>query len=96
MYHDAFNPDTDEVDDLKDRYRRGAVGDVEVKQKLTAALNGFLEPIRERRAYYEQHPDEVYEALGDGTGRAKAVAERTMDEVRSTMGISAYTGAGAS
>ncbi len=96
MYHDAFNPDTEEVDDLKDRYRRGAVGDVEVKQKLTAALNTFLEPIRERRAHYEQHPDEVHEALLDGTRRAKAVAERTMDEVRSAMGISAYTGGGAS
>ena len=95
MYHDAFNPDTDEVDDLKDRYRRGAVGDVEVKQKLTVALNGFLEPIRERRAHFEQHPDEVHEALLDGTRRAKAVAERTMDEVRSAMGISSYTGAGA-
>ena len=96
MYHDAFNPDTAEVDDLKDRYRRGAVGDVEVKQKLTVALNGFLEPIRERRAHFESHPDEVHEALLDGTRRAKAVAEQTMDEVRSAMGISAYTGAGAS
>ena len=95
MYHDAFNPDTAEVDELKDRYRRGAVGDVEVKQKLTVALNGFLEPIRERRAHFEQHPDEVHEALIDGTRRAKAVAEQTMDEVRSAMGISAYTGAGA-
>src|SRR3989442_1826620 len=49
LYHDVFNPDRDEVEDLKDRYRRGAVGDVEVKQKLATALNAFLDPIRERR-----------------------------------------------
>ena len=49
-YHDAFNPNTAEVDDLKDRYRAGKVGDVEVKTKLATALNAHLEPIRERRA----------------------------------------------
>ncbi len=50
IYHDAFNPDTAEVDDLKARYRAGKVGDVEVKTKLAAAVNARLEPIRERRA----------------------------------------------
>ena len=50
IYHDAFNPNTAEVDDLKARYRAGKVGDVEVKTKLANALNAHLEPIRERRA----------------------------------------------
>ena len=50
MYHDAFNPNTDEVEDLKTRYRAGKVGDVEVKTKLAAAINTMLDPIRERRA----------------------------------------------
>ena len=50
IYHDAFNPDTAEVDDLKARYRAGKVGDVEVKTKLADALNAHLAPIRERRA----------------------------------------------
>ena len=50
IYHDAFNPNTAEVDDLKARYRAGKVGDVEVKTKLAAALNAHLDPIRERRA----------------------------------------------
>ena len=50
IYHDAFNPDTAEVDDLKERYRAGKVGDVEVKTKLAKALNAYLDPIRERRA----------------------------------------------
>src|SRR6185436_7282546 len=49
-YHDAFNPNTAEVDDLKARYRSGHVGDVEVKTKLANALNARLDPIRERRA----------------------------------------------
>src|SRR5208337_1886663 len=51
-YHDAFNPDKAEVDELKERYRLGKVGDVEVKQKLFAALDRFLAPMRERRAAY--------------------------------------------
>ena len=50
VYHDAFNPNRAEVDDLKARYRAGKVGDVEVKTKLAAAVNALLEPIRERRA----------------------------------------------
>ena len=49
-YHDAFNPNTAEVEDLKARYRAGKVGDVEVKIKLANALNAHLDPIRERRA----------------------------------------------
>ena len=50
IYHDAFNPNVAEVDDLKARYRAGKVGDVEVKTKLAAAINVVLEPMRERRA----------------------------------------------
>src|SRR5215216_2850272 len=56
QYHDAFNPDTAEVDELKERYRAGKVGDVEVKRKLIAALDAFLAPIRERRAAAEAKP----------------------------------------
>ena len=85
MYHDAFNPDTDEVQDLKDRYVAGKVGDVEVKQKLADALNAFLDPIRERRAHYEARPELVREALATGTSHAKRIAERTMAEVRSAL-----------
>ena len=65
-YHDAFNPNTEEVEELKQRYRAGRVGDVEVKRRLAEALNSFLEPIRHRRAYYEAHPDEVREILVGG------------------------------
>ena len=87
MYHDAFNPDVDEVNDLKERYVAGRVGDVEVKQKLTIALNNLLDPFRERRAYYEAHMDEVRDALESGTSRARAVAQETIAMVREAMAI---------
>ncbi|MCH8008559.1 MAG: tryptophan--tRNA ligase [Chloroflexi bacterium] len=85
MYHDAFNPDTAEVEDLKERYVKGAVGDVEVKQKLAAALNAMLDPIRERRAEYASRPDAVREALAKGTEHTRKVAAETMTEVRSAL-----------
>ena len=85
MYHDAFNPDTDEVDDLKERYRGGRVGDVEVKRRLAAALNAFLDPIRERRAYYGARPKLVRDALASGTEHARVVGRETMGDVRAAL-----------
>ena len=85
MYHDAFNPDVAEVDDLKERYVRGAVGDVEVKKKLAAALNNFLDPIRERRARYEANPALVAEALARGGEAGYDAAEETMRAVRHAL-----------
>ena len=87
IYHDAFNPKVDEVNDLKDRYRQGKVGDVEVKKKLAAAINNFLDPIRERRAKYESQPGLVEDVLVSGTERARAEAQKTMELVREAMGM---------
>jgi tryptophanyl-tRNA synthetase len=87
LYHQAFNPDRDEVADLEVRYRRGAVGDVEVKQKLAAALNAFLEPIRERRARYAADMGLVRDALAEGTARARSTAQATMAEVRDALDL---------
>src|SRR5208282_5386793 len=84
-YHDVFNSDKAAVEDLKERYRQGTVGDVEVKQQLFAALEKFLEPIRERRAVYEAQPERVREIVLEGTRRARAVAQQTMAEVRTAM-----------
>src|SRR6185503_198200 len=81
-YHDAFNPNTAEVDDLKARYRAGQVGDVEVKTKLAVALNARLDPIRERRAEVLARPDELREILFEGSKRARVVASETMQRVR--------------
>jgi tryptophanyl-tRNA synthetase len=87
MYHDAFNPDTDEVNDLKERYVAGRVGDVEVKQQLARALNAFLEPIRDKRAYYEDRPGEVRDALAKGTAAGKKIGQETMEMVRDALQI---------
>jgi tryptophanyl-tRNA synthetase len=85
MYHDAFNPDTAEVDDLKSRYRAGKVGDVEVKTKLANALNAHLDPIRDRRASALAKPSALREILDDGSRKARAIAQETMDRVRSAV-----------
>ena len=90
-YHDAFNPDKAQIEDFKARYRLGTVGDVEVKVALAKALNEYLEPIRERRAYYEQHMDVVEEAIMSGVRRGRAIAAETMEMVRDAMKISSYT-----
>jgi tryptophanyl-tRNA synthetase len=85
IYHDAFNPDTAEVDDLKERYRAGKVGDVEVKNKLAKALNLYLDPIRARRAAVLAKPGMVQEILREGSKKARGVAEQTMDRVRDAV-----------
>jgi tryptophanyl-tRNA synthetase len=81
-YHDAFNHDVAEVEDLKARYRAGTVGDVEVKTKLARAVNLSLDPIRERRRELTARPDYVRDVLADGSKRARTVAQDTMDRVR--------------
>jgi len=86
-YHDAFNKNTAEVDDLKARYRAGKVGDVEVKRKLADALNLHLEPIRERRAAVLAKPDRLREILFEGSKRARTAAAVTMERVRDAVKI---------
>ena len=85
VYHDTFNPDKAEVDDLKARYREGKVSDVEVKRSLLVALERFLQPIRERRAELEAKPRLVDEILAAGSERARREAAQTLHEVREAM-----------
>ena len=87
IYHDAFNPNVEEVNDLKERYRLGKVGDVEVKKKLTVALNNFLDPIRERRAELERNPHIVEDVLTAGSARARQEADETLRMVKEAMGL---------
>jgi len=84
-YHDAFNPNRAEVEDLKERYRKGTVKDFEVKERLVAALEAFLGPIRERRARFEASPAVVREIILEGTRRGRFTAQATMEEVRHAM-----------
>jgi len=88
IYHEAFNPDVAEVEDLKTRYRAGKVGDVEVKNKLANALNAQLEPIRERRARVLEKPSTVRDILFEGSRKARTVAAETMERVRGAVKLS--------
>lgn len=92
VYHDAFNADRAEVDDLKERYRAGRVGDVEVKQRLARALNAFLDPLRERRAKFSARPDLVEEIVVEGSRRARTIAQEILEQARAAMKISYYRG----
>jgi tryptophanyl-tRNA synthetase len=87
IYHDAFNKNKEEVEELKIRYRAGKVGDVEVKQKLTRAINELLDPIREKRNFYEKRLDDVRDILRQGTSRAKEIAGKNMEDIVSHMGL---------
>jgi tryptophanyl-tRNA synthetase len=95
-YLDAFSTDADfanfwpeyqNLDELKEHYRRGGLGDMKCKKFLNQVLNQFLEPMRERRRELEQDIPEVYNILRKGTEQAREVAAQTMDEVRKAMRI---------
>jgi tryptophanyl-tRNA synthetase len=87
IYHDIFNQDTAEVDDLKERYRKGTVGDVEVKDKLAKCINAFLDPIREKRKELEKEKGLVEEIIYDGTLKMIDVSNETLKEMTSAMGL---------
>ncbi len=91
-YHDAFNPDKEEVEEMKRLYRIGGIGDVAVKRSLIKALNTFLDPIRERRAEYEGKPEMIREIIMEGTRKVRKVGDETMSLVRYAMKIDYFPG----
>ena len=84
-FHEVFNPDVKWVDDHRDLYKQGKVGDVAVKKKLVEVINDLIDPIRTRRKHYEARPDDVLDALRQGTKRADAVAEETLALAKKAM-----------
>jgi tryptophanyl-tRNA synthetase len=90
LYHDAFNPDEAEVEDLKARYRSGTVGDVEVKTKLAAAINAFLDPVRQRRAQLAAQDGLVEDILSTGNRAMREIARDTMARVEEAMGLTYF------
>lgn len=88
IYHEVFNSDRAEVEDLKNRYREGKVGDVEVKGKLTSAINRYLQPIREKRKLIEGEKGLVEQIIYEGTMKMNEVADVTLKEMKSAMGLS--------
>lgn len=87
LYHDTFNADKSEVQDLKDKYQKGQVADVVVKEKLAHALNQFLTPIREKRNKFAQEKNLVEDIVKNGTQKAKEETELTLQKVKAAMGL---------
>ena len=90
-HFEKFLPDYESLDALKAHYRRGGLGDVKVKKFLINILNETLDPIRERRRYFEERIEEVYAVLEQGTARARATAAATLNDVRNAMRINYFT-----
>ncbi|MCR4937154.1 MAG: tryptophan--tRNA ligase [Lachnospiraceae bacterium] len=95
-YLDAFSrdehfakylPDYTCLDEMKDHYRKGGLGDVKCKKLLINVLEETLAPIREKRKYWEEHTDEVYEILSAGTEKAVKTTNATLSEIRNAMRI---------
>ncbi len=90
MYHDAFNSNKDEVEELKVRYRKGQVGDVEVKKRLITAINNFLAPCRELRQKYLAKPDFIEDIVHHGTEVVTKEGRETVRLMREAMGMTYY------
>jgi tryptophanyl-tRNA synthetase len=101
-YLDAFSTDEDfaefwpeykTLDELKDHYRRGGLGDMKCKKFLNNVINKMLDPMRVRRHELEQDIPEIYNILKRGSESAREVAAQTMDEVRHAMRIDYFNDA---
>ena len=86
-YLDIFDPDKEHVQELKDQYRAGGLGDVKIKRYLFEVLNNELKPIRERREEFAKDIPAVYDMLKQGCADANEVANQTLAEVRHAMGL---------
>ena len=86
-YLDVFDSETKEVTSLKERYRQGGLGDVEIKRRLTQVLENTIAPIRERRREYEADPQDVLRLLEEGTFEARETAKETMKKVKKAIGL---------
>ncbi len=85
IFHETFNPDQHWVKEAEERYRQGAIGDVECKKRLIEVLISLIEPMRERRLVYEQDPGQVLAILRAGTEKANEVAATTLALAKAAM-----------
>lgn len=90
IYHEAFNPNKDEVEAFKRKYKEGKIGDIEVKKRLEKILNEILTPMRKKRNEYASKPEELDRILVEGTDKAREAAKETMKGVRKAMKINYY------
>lgn len=87
IYLDAFAPDTSEVEEYKTQYRKGKIGDVALKKRLAEILNGFLDPIRHKRAEYEKDLSTIHDIVREGSRKARAECQETLRRMKSRMGL---------
>ena len=87
IYLDAFCTDREKYEEMKAHYERGGLGDKVVKEYLYEVLEETLKPIRERRAYYDEHPELIEEIVKEGTKKARVVASETLKRVRKAIGV---------
>lgn len=87
IYHDAFNPNKEEVEIFKRKYREGNISDVEIKESLASAINLFLDPIRERRKVISKEKGYIEKVIYEGTLKMREIAEETLKEMRGAMGL---------
>ncbi|MFW1665458.1 MULTISPECIES: tryptophan--tRNA ligase [Acinetobacter] len=86
-YLDAFDPNPEEVEELKAHYRRGGLGDGTVKKRLEGILKDLISPIRERREELAKDPDYIMDVLRDGTEKCRIITQNTLDEVKDGLGL---------
>ena len=86
-YLDAFDPNKEEVEELKAHYRRGGLGDGTVKKRLEGVLKELIGPIRERRQELAKDPTYVMDILRDGTDKCRLITQETLDEVKAGLGL---------
>lgn len=90
-YLDAFAEDKEKVEEMKEQYQKGGLGDMKVKRYLNEVLQAELEPIRNRRIEYAKDEEQVYQMLKEGSEKARAVAAQTLKEVRDAIGINYFS-----
>jgi len=86
-YLDAFDPNKEEVEELKAHYRRGGLGDGTVKKRLEGVLKELITPIRERREELAKDPDYIMDVLREGTDKCRIITQQTLDEVKDGLGL---------
>ena len=87
---EKYLPEYKNLEELKDHYTRGGLGDVKIKKFLNAILQDLIAPIRERRKELEKNPDAIFEILRDGTEKARAVAKQNLIKLKTSMGINYF------
>lgn len=86
-YLDAFDPNKEEVEELKAHYRHGGLGDGTVKKRLEGVLKELITPIRERREELAKDPDYIMDVLRQGTDKCRLITQQTLDEVKDGLGL---------